>query len=206
MSYEERREQIISIAFEMFAENGFKKTGTKNIAKKAGISEALIFKHFPQKQDLYKAIIQKMREFVLEKNKEFQSIVRDYSESSKISLGDVLEIFMENFYKSSGEKNHYIFRLIMYSMLEDQKFSSLFFESVEKNRPLLFLFSEAKKKGEIRDFEVEVVEKIFIGMVQSLSAMIRCEEENGEKRIGEIIEIFLKGVLVRDGRNAEIGK
>jgi AcrR family transcriptional regulator len=43
----------------LFAANGFTGTTTKQIAKAAGGSEALRFKHFPTKQALCTAILQK---------------------------------------------------------------------------------------------------------------------------------------------------
>lgn len=56
LSGEERRAQIIDAALDIFAEKGFNGTRTKEIAKRAGISETLIFQHFKNKQELYHAI------------------------------------------------------------------------------------------------------------------------------------------------------
>jgi len=54
---EERRSQLLSIAKELFAEFGFENTYTKAIAAAAGVSEAIIFRHFSSKEDLYKSIL-----------------------------------------------------------------------------------------------------------------------------------------------------
>ncbi len=40
----------------MFVEKGFYRTTTRELAKAAGVSEALLFKHFPNKEALYSAI------------------------------------------------------------------------------------------------------------------------------------------------------
>ena len=48
---------MISTATSLFAANGFTGTTTKQIAKAAGVSEALLFKHFPTKHALYNAIL-----------------------------------------------------------------------------------------------------------------------------------------------------
>jgi AcrR family transcriptional regulator len=40
----------------VFAENGFRGTTTKALAEAAGVSEALLFKHFPSKDALYAAV------------------------------------------------------------------------------------------------------------------------------------------------------
>jgi len=53
-----RRQQLIEIALHLFATRGFRGATTKAIADAAGVSEAMIFRHFPTKNDLYLAIIQ----------------------------------------------------------------------------------------------------------------------------------------------------
>src|SRR5438309_10074180 len=52
-----RREQILSVATRSFARQGFQGTTTKQIAEHAGVTEALIFRHFPSKESLYWAVI-----------------------------------------------------------------------------------------------------------------------------------------------------
>ena len=53
-----RKASIIrSAAAEIFGEKGLSGTKTREIAARAGVSEALIFKHFPSKEDLYAAIL-----------------------------------------------------------------------------------------------------------------------------------------------------
>ena len=47
---------IISAARKIFVEKGFDRTTTRELAEAAGVSEALLFKHFPNKEALYSAI------------------------------------------------------------------------------------------------------------------------------------------------------
>lgn len=47
-----RKEKIVKEAQRLFAEKGYMDTSTKEIAQKAGVSEALIFKHFGNKDNL----------------------------------------------------------------------------------------------------------------------------------------------------------
>lgn len=53
----QRKASIAAAAAEVFAAKGFHGTKTKEIAERAGVSEALIFRHFPTKRDLYVAIL-----------------------------------------------------------------------------------------------------------------------------------------------------
>lgn len=53
-----KKESILKSALELFARDGFKGTPTIKIAKAAGVSEALIFKHFKNKEGLLHAVIE----------------------------------------------------------------------------------------------------------------------------------------------------
>ena len=53
----EKKENIIRVALRLFAKNGYVNTSTSKIAKVAGVSEGLIFRHFGNKQGLLDAIV-----------------------------------------------------------------------------------------------------------------------------------------------------
>jgi AcrR family transcriptional regulator len=56
LSSEERRAAIIRAVRRVFAEKGFHGTTTRALADAAGVSEALLFKHFPNKEALFSAM------------------------------------------------------------------------------------------------------------------------------------------------------
>jgi AcrR family transcriptional regulator len=56
LSSEERRAAIIRAVRQVFAEKGFDGTTTRELAAAAGVSEGLLFKHFPNKEALYTAM------------------------------------------------------------------------------------------------------------------------------------------------------
>src|SRR5262245_26654255 len=56
----DRRTQILAAALEVFAEQGFHGTRTRELAQRAGVSEALVFRHFPTKEALIRAIIERV--------------------------------------------------------------------------------------------------------------------------------------------------
>jgi|SRR6187402_139595 len=58
MKSPERRIQLIEAATTLFAENGFSGTTTREIARAAGVTEAMIFRHFENKESLYKIVIE----------------------------------------------------------------------------------------------------------------------------------------------------
>ena len=53
----EKQEKIYRAALKLFAEQGYSGTSTSKIAKDAGVSEGLIFRHFGNKEGLLKVIL-----------------------------------------------------------------------------------------------------------------------------------------------------
>ncbi len=54
---DDRRRAIVDAAEPLFARKGFAGTTTRELAAAAGVSEALLFRHFPSKQSLYREIL-----------------------------------------------------------------------------------------------------------------------------------------------------
>jgi AcrR family transcriptional regulator len=57
MSAGERRDEILAAATSCFAERGYAGTTTSWLARAAGVNEALLFRHFGSKQQLYLACV-----------------------------------------------------------------------------------------------------------------------------------------------------
>ncbi len=53
MSAEDRKQAIVRAALPLFARQGYAETTTRDLAKAAGVSEPLLYKHFPSKEALY---------------------------------------------------------------------------------------------------------------------------------------------------------
>jgi AcrR family transcriptional regulator len=58
LTQDERIDRIIQAAARAFARTGFRGTRTRDIAREAGVSEGLVFKYFPDKKSLQKAILE----------------------------------------------------------------------------------------------------------------------------------------------------
>jgi TetR/AcrR family transcriptional regulator len=58
MPASDRRSQILDIALNVFSKKGLNGATTKEIAAAAGVTEAIIFRHFPSKQALYQAVLE----------------------------------------------------------------------------------------------------------------------------------------------------
>jgi AcrR family transcriptional regulator len=64
-----RRQHIANVALQLFGEKGYDNTSTQLIAKAAGVSEALIFKHFGSKDQLLDFIIKSGYQRIIEHNR-----------------------------------------------------------------------------------------------------------------------------------------
>ena len=62
MSAPERRKKIIAAAAEVFIEQGFSGARTKEIAERAGVTEAFLYRHIASKEEMYElAIVEPLR-------------------------------------------------------------------------------------------------------------------------------------------------
>ncbi|MEV5569704.1 TetR/AcrR family transcriptional regulator [Spirillospora sp. NPDC052269] len=58
----ERRAQLIRAAATAFARQGFAETGLEDVAREAGVTRAIIYRHFASKTDLYQAVLDDTQE------------------------------------------------------------------------------------------------------------------------------------------------
>jgi TetR/AcrR family transcriptional regulator len=55
----DRRQQLIDAALDVFSRRGFAGATTKEISETAGVTEALVFRYFATKKDLYTAVLER---------------------------------------------------------------------------------------------------------------------------------------------------
>ncbi|HRK31193.1 MAG TPA: TetR/AcrR family transcriptional regulator [Tepidisphaeraceae bacterium] len=63
---EQRREQLIQVALQVFARGGYDGSTTAEIAKAAEITEPILYRHFKSKQDLFIAIVREVSSKTIE--------------------------------------------------------------------------------------------------------------------------------------------
>ena len=126
LSSDERRELILKAARRVFAENGFRGTTTKALAGAAGVSEALLFQHFPTKEALYTAMLSALfGEQEPDANSKFLAL-----ESSTATLVMIIRQFYMNVIEPRGPADKAeqanLARLMFRSQVEDGEFARLF--------------------------------------------------------------------------------
>lgn len=120
LSSDERREAIIRSVRTLFANKGFDGTTTRELATAAGVSEALLFKHFPNKESLYDSVIDSCaREpgFAEIASNRFRAI-----EPSAASLVIMVHFIVAHFVKCRDFNKSAMDRLAVHSLLADGEF------------------------------------------------------------------------------------
>lgn len=193
MSGEERRTQIVKVASDLFSKKGFKGTTTREIARGAGISEAVIFKHFSRKEDLYKAIIDSR---CIDTEGESCLIGMLKGKKGKEVFTTVAVHMLEEHHKDPS-----FMRLLTYSALEQHTLSELFI----KTRALELLgfledkINELIREGWMREVDPALAARAFIGMVvhysiaQEIYGFKRYFRRPLEEVAESFVDIFLEG-------------
>jgi AcrR family transcriptional regulator len=166
MAGDERRKQILGTAIKLFSKKGFRGTTTKEIARDAGISEAMVFRHFATKDELYTAILDH------EACGEGEPLLpweEDSVEKQAIAEKDDYQVFYNFALKAIEHHDNEVdfMRLLLYSKLENHELSEMFFKRFIT--PLYeFLGSYIRQRqtdGVFREIDPRMVVRSFLGMI-----------------------------------------
>ncbi|MEO0278490.1 MAG: TetR/AcrR family transcriptional regulator [candidate division WOR-3 bacterium] len=84
----DKKDLIIESSILEFSEKGYHKTSMRGIAKRAGIAVGTIYNYFPNKKELYKAVILKQANLVL---KAMEEVYQDKTITKELKLKRMLE-------------------------------------------------------------------------------------------------------------------
>jgi AcrR family transcriptional regulator len=194
MSAEGRREQILAGAWRLFAQKGFRGTTTREIAKRLGISEALMFKYFPTKAALYRAIIQKRMN-----GSEEMLFPKDAIESQ-----DDRQVFKSilSYLLRKNTADPTFMRLLLYSALESHDLSKMFFENqaMDHSKLLARYIQRRIKENGFRKVNPLLTARAFIGMAihyvmaQEIYGFKKFFHFPHDKVVDTLVDLFLNGL------------
>jgi AcrR family transcriptional regulator len=121
LSGQQRREGILKSVRKVFVEKGLHGTTTRELANAAGVSEALLFKHFPSKEAIYAAI--KLSYFNDERQKIIERLeALEPSTSNLVLLVHYMfsQLFSE---RLSNDEIRSLIRLMLRSLMDDGEFA-----------------------------------------------------------------------------------
>lgn len=198
-----RREQILETAVSLFSEHGFSGTTTKEIAKAAGVSEAMVFRHFATKDALYGAILDHkgcrdgVHRFPWESNPAVAEAL-----ANKDDFGFFYNIAVSALDKHQSDVS--FMRLLFFSALEEHILAERFFnEFIARVYEFIGDYIRTRQEdGAMREVEPKVVVRAFLGMLihHSLNNILwdkkrRLLDIPNDQAAKNFAEILLSGVM-----------
>ncbi len=162
MAGEERRLQILKVAMRLFSQRGFRGTTTKEIALGAGVSEAMVFRHFATKEELYSAILDH-KACLHDELDPLQVVSEAIARKDDRAVFEGLALDALNQHDCDPEFN----RLLLHSALEEHELAQMFWEKFVKRvyRILSKYIRERQREGAMVKVEPLVVVRAFVGMI-----------------------------------------
>jgi TetR/AcrR family transcriptional regulator len=203
MAGEDRRLQILAVAVSLFSKRGFRGTTTKEIAQAAGVSEAMVFRHFATKEELYTAILNRKcsggRFEPAEMAADAMHRKDDRGVFESLALGAL------EYHENDPEFQ----RLLLHSALEKHELAQMFFDEFVR-RVYEFLGSyirERQRDGALIEIDPAIVVRCFIGIVMhhSLNNNLWDPERrllniSNESAAKHFTDILLNGITANDSR------
>jgi TetR/AcrR family transcriptional regulator len=163
MAAEDRRQQILDVAVKLFSQRGFRGTTTKEIAIAAGVNEAIIFRHFATKRDLYAAIIDGKAGSA--NVKAVQNAIKEAVDSG----GDDRKLFESVAFHllEFHEHDDTAMRLLLYSALEGHELAEMIFRNhiSKAQRQLADYVKRRISEGAFRRVDPGLAVRGFLGML-----------------------------------------
>jgi AcrR family transcriptional regulator len=196
MSSDQRRQAIVEAAVQLFAQNGFRGTTTRQLAHAVGVTEPVLYAHFQTKRDLYSAIIEEMAKG------------EDAACCPSTTNDEDFFVFLASQILAWHTEDPTRIRLLLFSALEGHELSDLFYE--RHFLPFLEALSAhiAAKiaQGEFRPLDPMIAARAFCGMIaqfgQANTVFGKQWNEPERKRIvSEMVNIFLGGMRKPESEN-----
>jgi AcrR family transcriptional regulator len=150
----EKQERILEAALQLFAENGYNAVSTSKVARMAGVSEGLVFRHFKSKEGLLNAVMEMGKKKIIT----LFTKISDKDEPEAILRG-IIEIPF-----NIGQEEYNFWRLFYMVKWQNKEYNDSLFESI--NEMLVKAFKELNySKPKI---EAEAVMLLIDGIATNL--------------------------------------
>jgi AcrR family transcriptional regulator len=182
-----KRQEILKAAMELFARKGFRGTTTRDLASQADVNEAIIFRYFTNKTELYRAILEE---------KVHQSRDDNYIEVEKLARSCDPQKFLEflgNKFLERHEQDSTVMRLLLFSALEGHELAEMFLSSLAVRDPMVSYLEKQMADGTFRRMDPVLASRAFVGM---FVCHIQMQEIFGQRKKpdfdrGEVVKAFV---------------
>jgi len=199
----DRRQEILQAAMELFAKKGFRGTTTRDLATEADVNEAIIFRHFNNKEELYSAILEfKAGEAHDPPMEELERLANERNdEKFFMALG---RGFMER-----HEKDTTFLRLLLFSALEGHQLADMFIASMSARKPFFNYIQQRIDEGVFRPMNPQLAARALFGMFgsfvlwQEIFGFKKTQSYDSEEVVRTFVSIFLRG-MTKDGNSEAV--
>jgi AcrR family transcriptional regulator len=206
MCAEDRRQQIVEVAMKLFSLRGFNGVTTKEIAERVGVSQAIIFRHFPSKEAIYSAILDhKVRQAA----EQIQGHLQDAAgrKDDRAFFGS-LALDLLDFYTRDPS----LIRLLLFSALEGHELSQMYYKTMSRQvrEHVREYLKQRIADGAFREVDPLVSARAFMGMIvhhAQVSVLYKYDDVKlSNKQVADyFVEVFLNGVSKDVGRTRARG-
>ncbi|MEI5908275.1 TetR/AcrR family transcriptional regulator [Bacillus spongiae] len=193
----EKQRRIIEAAVEMFAENGYAATSTNQIAKRAGVAEGTIFRHYQTKKDLLLNIVSPMMAkiiapFVI---KDVHKIMDTPYERYEDFLRAII-LNRQEFFKT----NINVFKIFIQEIPFHPELKEPFIEHVVKkvSEKFALVVQHYQERGQIINLPPKAVIRftmtVIIGYIISQHVIFSEKDGNHEEEIEQTIQLIMHGL------------
>ena len=191
-----RREQILGAATRVFAEKGFSRATTREVARAAGVSEGTIYNYFEDKDALLMAILDKLNET--------ERRAEDFEEGMAADFRGFLEQYLRRRMSLIWE-NREVFRVVISEMLVNSELRKLYLRRVVE--PTMRIaeenFRSRMEQGEVREMDAPLAMRSVAGAVLGVLVLGLLGDEEINSRSDEVSDV-LAGLLLH-GLDAKKG-
>ncbi len=182
-----RREQIVEAATRVFAEKGFRRATTREVAREAGVSEGTIYNYFEAKDDILMAILHRLNET--------ERRAEDFEEGTASDFQGFLEQYLRRRMSLIWE-NREVFRVVLSEMLVNAELREPYLRRVIK--PTMRIAEESfrsrMEQGEVRQTDAPLAMRSVAGAVLGLLVLGLLGDEEVGSRPDEVPAV-LAGLL-----------
>jgi AcrR family transcriptional regulator len=195
--FTEKQQKIVEAAIEMFAEKGYASTSTSQIAKKAGVAEGTIFRHYKTKKDLLLSIVSPtmaklIAPFVIRDiNKVLDARYERYEDFLKAMILNRQEFLKDNMT---------VFKILMQEIPFHPELKEQFKEHIARKifEKFTSLVDHYKEKGQIIDLPSPAVVRFsatsIFGLLLVRYVFLPEEDWDDEKEIEMTVQMIMNGV------------
>jgi len=186
---------LVEAARSLFAAKGFAGATTRDIALEAGVSEALLFRHFGTKAQLFeRAVIDPINGFIRDYVEQW--MVRSVSDDT---LERMVRAYVDGFYGLRLEHGDLLLALISaqaYDEIDDADGASPISRLLDELEAVPT--REAERRG--LDFDVQIATRLVVGMVIAMAVLDKWMFTTGRRRPGrkrivnEMVGMVLHGL------------